>query len=82
MSGLIGGMAGCHLLGKGYQIRSLNRRIVSGVESFQGDIKDLDQILPAFEGIDIVVHLAAYLGEKWQDHLELLRPLVFFPLRL
>jgi len=70
MSGLIGGMAGCHLLGKGYQIRSLNRRTVSGVESFQGDIKDLDQILPAFEGIDIVVHLAAYLGEEWQDHLD------------
>ena len=70
MSGLIGGLAGCHLFGQGHQIRALNRRKVDVVEFFEGDIKNLDQIRPAFDDIDIVVHLAAYLGDEWNHHLD------------
>ncbi len=63
MSGLIGGILRRHLEGLGgYRLRALNRRPVEGVESVQADISDLEAIRPAFEGIDVVVHLAAYLG--------------------
>ncbi len=71
MSGLIGGILRRHLeaLG-GYQLRALNRRRVEGVECVQADISDLEAIQPAFEGIDVVVHLAAFLGgEVWEGHL-------------
>ena len=63
MSGLIGGILRRHLesLG-GYHLRALNRRPVEGVESVRADISDLEAIRPAFEDIDVVVHLAAYLG--------------------
>ncbi len=61
MSGLIGGMAGRKLAEK-YEVRALNRRAVECVETFQADITDLEAIRPAFEGVDIVVHMAAYLG--------------------
>ena len=63
MSGLIGGLLRHHLeaLG-GYELSALNRRAVEGVKSFQADIGDLEAIKPAFEGQDVVVHLAAYLG--------------------
>ena len=61
MSGLIGGIAGRKLAEK-YEVRALNRRAVQGVETFQADITDLEAIRPAFEGVDIVVHMAAYLG--------------------
>ncbi|SVE09997.1 uncharacterized protein METZ01_LOCUS462851, partial [marine metagenome] len=37
----------------------------------QADIADLDAIMPAFEGIDMVVHMANYTGDadSWDDHL-------------
>ena len=71
MSGLIGGILRRHLEGLGgYRLRALNRRPVEGVESVQADISDLEAIQPAFEGIDVVVHLAAYLGgADWDGHL-------------
>ena len=55
-------------------LSALNRRPVPGVECHQADIADLDAIRPAFEGIDVVVHLAAmaqpgrYMGRivKWE----------------
>ncbi len=63
MSGLIGGILRRHLESLGrYHLRALNRRPVEGVESVQADISDLEAIRPAFEDIDVVVHLAAYLG--------------------
>ena len=62
MSGLIGGMAGCHLFGQGHKIRALNRRKVDVVESFEADIKNLKDIKPAFKNIDVVLHFSAYLG--------------------
>ena len=63
MSGLIGGILRRHLEEKGdYKLRALNRSVVEGVDSFQGDISDLDAIRSAFQDQDVVVHLAAYLG--------------------
>ena len=63
MSGLIGGILRRHLEGLGgYELSALNRRPVEGVECTQADIEDLEAIKPAFEGVDVVVHLAAYLG--------------------
>ena len=72
MSGLIGGMVGCHLFGQGHKIRALNRRKVDVVESFVADIKNLENIKPAFENIDVVLHFSAYLGqnEDWNKHLD------------
>ena len=71
MSGLIGGILQRHLMGLGgYSLSALNRRPVEGVESLQADISDLKAIRPAFDGIDVVVHLAAYLGSTdWEGHL-------------
>ena len=68
MSGLIGGLLKDHLQqAGGYELAALNRRHVDGVTSFQADITDLDAIKPAFEGQDVVVHLAAYLeGQDWE----------------
>jgi nucleoside-diphosphate-sugar epimerase len=62
MSGLIGGLAGRKLAEK-YEVRALNRRAVAGVVTFQADITDLEAIRPAFEGVNTVVHMAAYLGD-------------------
>ena len=64
MSGLIGGMVGRSLAQKNY-IRALNRQDVDGVDCVRADISDLDAIRPAFEGIDTVVHMAAYLGPEF-----------------
>ena len=71
MSGLIGGPLRRHLEGLGgYELSALNRRPVEGVECFRADIGDFGAIRPAFEGKDMVVHLAAYLGgDDWQGHL-------------
>jgi len=60
MSGLIGGLLRNHLdeVG-GYELSALNRRPVKGVPCLQADIADLEAIKPAFEGIDVVVHLVS-----------------------
>ncbi len=65
MSGLIGGILRSHLesLG-GYELTALNRRPVDGVRTVQADIGDLDSIRPAFEGQDVVVHLAAHVASE------------------
>ena len=64
MSGLIGGLLRRHLEQTGgYELSALNRRRLDGVASFQADISDLEAIKPAFEGQDVVVHLAAQLGD-------------------
>ena len=71
MSGLIGGILRNELerLG-GYELSALNRGAVEGVKCFRADIADLDAIRPAFEGQDVVVHLAAYLGSAdWEGQL-------------
>ena len=58
MSGLIGQVCQREL-GDSYALSALNRRSVAGVPCFQADIADLEAIRPAFEGVDVVVHLAA-----------------------
>ncbi len=58
MSGLIGA-AVRRRLESSYELTALNRSLVPGVRTVQADIADFDAILPAFEGQDTVVHLAA-----------------------
>jgi len=58
MSGLIGTAVRARLEGR-WGLRALNRRPVTGVETHQADIGDLDAIAPAFRDVDAVVHLAA-----------------------
>ena len=71
MSGLIGGLLQQHLTKQGdYELSALNRSMVDGVPTHSADIANLDDILPAFQNIDVVVHLAAYLGsDSFDDQL-------------
>lgn len=62
MSGLIGGLSGKELASRGYNVSALNRQDVPGYPTTRADITNLDAIRPAFDGIDCVVHMAAYLG--------------------
>ena len=68
MSGLIGGLLRRRLEeAGGYRLTALNRRPVEGVPTVQADIGDPEAIRPAFQGQDVVVHLAAHLGsEPWE----------------
>ncbi|MBI1845375.1 MAG: NAD-dependent epimerase/dehydratase family protein [Candidatus Rokubacteria bacterium] len=61
MSGLIGTALRRHLEAR-YALRALNRRPVAGVVCYQADLADLTAIQPAFDGVDVVVHLAAQTG--------------------
>ena len=68
MSGLIGGLVGRSLSSR-CTVRALNRSPVDGVDTVRADLNDRDAIRPAFDGIDTVVHLAAYLGDAPSGHL-------------
>lgn len=57
-SGLIGGLV-VRQLGDKYRFSGLNRRSVDGIPTTLADIADLDAIRPAFDDIDMVVHLSA-----------------------
>lgn len=52
-----------------YELRAITRDPVAGLESTVADIAELDAILPAFEGADAVVHLAASstVDAAWPD---------------
>ena len=68
MSGLIGGILRSHLEAVGgYELTALNRRQVEGVRTVQEDIGDLEAIRPAFDGQDVVVHLAAHVASEPMD---------------
>lgn len=69
-SGLIGGLIVEHLADK-YEFSALNRRPVDGIPCTQADISDLDAILPAFEDVEMVVHMANYIDDvfDWEKHL-------------
>lgn len=71
MSGLIGGLARRRLAARA-ALSALNRRTVEGVPTTQADLADLADIRPAFEGQDVVVHLAAKAGENysWEELLQ------------
>jgi nucleoside-diphosphate-sugar epimerase len=62
LSGLIGSALRHHLVDGAYELRALNRRTVPGVPCHQADIADLAAIEPAFARVDVVVHLAAAVG--------------------
>ena len=68
LSGLIG-QALQPSLNSYNSVRALNRSKVEGVDSIQASILDYDQIRPAFDDVDVVVHLAARAGERfpWDD---------------
>jgi nucleoside-diphosphate-sugar epimerase len=68
MSGLIGS-AVREMLGGKYDLSALNRGDVPGVLCHRADIADLDAILPAFEGRETVVHLAAIarFDATWEE---------------
>jgi len=67
LSGVIGGAVLEHL-GDKYDLSALNRRDIPGVNCYRADIADLNAIRQAFEGKDVVVHLAAVLSDaSWED---------------
>jgi nucleoside-diphosphate-sugar epimerase len=71
MSGLIGSVVHRHL-GDKYELSALNRRDVSGVKCRRADIANYEAILPAFQGVDTVVHLAALArgDATWEELLQ------------
>jgi len=71
ITGLIGGIVHNDLKND-YEVSGLSRRKIDGLRSFCGDIRELDQILPAFEGQDSVVHLAAdaSMSASWDSVLQ------------
>jgi len=68
MSGLIGGLVRNRLEGK-YELSALNRSNLSGITCHRADISDLEMIRPAFDGIDVVVHMAAVVrgNASWEE---------------
>ncbi len=69
MSGLIGGIVRRRLEGA-CKLRALNRRDVEGVECHRADIADLEAIRPAFEGVDVVVHLSAAIRADIEGYIQ------------
>ena len=68
-SGLIGGLVLSNL-GHKYEFSAVNRRKIDSVPCLQASIADFDAILPAFEGVDAVLHLAAHTaGNDWEQQL-------------
>ena len=64
MSGLIG-TATRRALATDHELTALNRSTIDGVPAHRSDIVDFDAIRGAFEGQDLVVHLAAHPGEHF-----------------
>jgi nucleoside-diphosphate-sugar epimerase len=69
-TGVIGKAVRAHL-GDRYDLHALTHRPAE-FPSHVGDVANLDQILPAFAGMDAVVHLAASasVGSPWDDVLQ------------
>ncbi len=57
-AGLIGSIM-IDKLGEKYEFSSLDLREAAGIKSTVANLDDLEAITPAFEGIDVIVHLAA-----------------------
>ena len=63
MSGLIGGLAG-RKFAESYDVSALGRSEVQGFPTTIADIGDgIDEILPALEGVETIVHMAASRGD-------------------
>lgn len=67
-SGLIGGLTLKHLADS-YEFSAVNRRAVKGVPCLRADVSDAAAIRPAFRGIEMVLHLAAYTKDiqNWEE---------------
>lgn len=68
LSGLIGGAVARRLADR-YELTALNRRPVPGIRTVQASIDDAAAIQPAFEGQEVVVHLAAVanIDATWDE---------------
>lgn len=65
-SGLIGRLTIAGLRDK-YEFSGLCRRKVEGIPCLQANVSDATAIKPAFKGVDMVLHLAAYTGDDdWE----------------
>ena len=71
LAGKIGGIIRSNLSGK-YSLSGLYLVGVPGFPTTRGNLSNLDEILPAFKGIDTVVHLAADPNHQggWETNLE------------
>jgi nucleoside-diphosphate-sugar epimerase len=66
-SGLIGRLTVAGL-GHKYAFSGLSRRPAEGIPCLQADVRDAAAIRPAFRGVDMVLHLAAYTGpDDWEE---------------
>jgi nucleoside-diphosphate-sugar epimerase len=66
-SGLIGRLTIAGLSDK-YEFSGLSRRPSPGIPYVQADITEAQAMRPAFTGMDMVLHLAAYTGpDNWED---------------
>lgn len=61
-SGLIGGLTIKHL-GDKYTFSNLSRRPVEGTPTVQASVEDYDAIRPAFDDVDMVLHLSAFVDD-------------------
>jgi nucleoside-diphosphate-sugar epimerase len=66
-NGFLGGALARMLTERGYKVRALVRKrgespLVDGCEVFTGDLRNLDSILPAARGADVIFHVAAVSG--------------------
>ena len=68
-SGLIGGLIWKNL-GHKYEFSGLNRSPLKEIPTTQADITNLNEIMPAFENIDMVVHMANHTKDAndWEKH--------------
>src|SRR6266851_10379143 len=68
MSGLIGRALRKQIEDR-VELSALNRSMIEGVPCHRADIADLEAILPAFEGVDTVVHLVAIarFNATWEE---------------
>lgn len=68
-TGMVGRWLVPQLLGEGYQVQALVRDahlsqpLAAGAEPFIGDLANPDSLTPAIEQADIVIHIAAHVGD-------------------
>ena len=63
MSGLIGGLAADALSAR-YDVHGIGRTPVEGHPYTVADISRFEEMRPAFEGVDVVIHMAASRGNQ------------------
>jgi nucleoside-diphosphate-sugar epimerase len=74
VAGYVGSVLATHLLANGYCVRGLDKLMHTGrallglygddrFEFVYGDIRNLDKVQQALQGVDAVVHLAAIVGD-------------------